>query len=418
MAVGTAAARLGWHRSVQEVPMAHAWIVRSLRAEGYEELALERGIVAVGWGQTGDLSGLTNLDAIRDAVRAAFPFVAQDSIESYARQLYDFRSGIADGDGVLLLRRRSPNVAVGAVVGAYNYRWDVGPDIHHTRDVRWIQQDLPRAVLERVLLDLQPLTMLVLAEEDGVIDLVASATPGALADMPPARPAVPEDQQPIVTLQRNLSYARTLASAGQSLADLKVGAFEVTDVFRAAWVQAVAALDHWVRQEVRARMLRLASTSAGPKPAGFMAFEVPLGEVEDLVRDRTSLPDVLDRHLNRTRGHLSYQSADKIREAFELVSDVRDFWNRVARMLSEGEGDGITVTGAEVKARLASIARRRNKIAHESDEDPEQPSSKRRIEAAGVTETIDFIDQLAGAIRAVLDVPAVPGGKLSERRPS
>jgi hypothetical protein len=30
----------------------------------------------------------------------------------------------------------------------------------------------------------------------------------------------------------------------------------VDDVFRAAWVQSVAALDHWVRQEVRYRMLR------------------------------------------------------------------------------------------------------------------------------------------------------------------
>lgn len=81
-------------------------------------------------------------------------------------------------------------------------------------------------------------------------------------------PATPAASAPYVNLQRNLNYARSLATAGQHLAQLDVRSFEVDDVFRAAWVQAVAALDHWVRQEVRYRMLRLAANPAAPSRPG------------------------------------------------------------------------------------------------------------------------------------------------------
>ncbi|MEV0406472.1 hypothetical protein [Actinoallomurus sp. NPDC050550] len=44
--------------------------------------------------------------------------------------------------------------------------------------------------------------------------------------------------------RRNLDYARKLVEGGRQLGQLKVGAFDVDDLYRAAWVQAVAALGH------------------------------------------------------------------------------------------------------------------------------------------------------------------------------
>ncbi|WP_449060371.1 hypothetical protein [Planomonospora algeriensis] len=49
---------------------------------------------------------------------------------------------------------------------------------------------------------------------------------------------------------RNLEYAPDLVNGGRRLEQLKVGAFDIGDIYRAAWVQAVAALDHWVHQEI------------------------------------------------------------------------------------------------------------------------------------------------------------------------
>ena len=214
---------------------------------------------------------------------------------------------------------------------------------------------------------------------------------------------VPEESKPFGNLQRNLNYARSLATAGQHLAQLKVGAFEVSDVFRAAWVQGVAALDYWVRQEVRTRMLRLARHPGGTKPKGFSTFEIPLGQVEHLLQSHTSLAEVIDEHLAQTRGHLVYQHPDKIRDAFLLVSDAKNLWGRVARVLSEQAGEGATVSGLELRGQLTDIVRRRNKIAHEYDEDPDNPPAKRPIDAASVTQSIDWIEQAAAAILVVLD---------------
>jgi hypothetical protein len=168
-------------------------------------------------------------------------------------------------------------------------------------------------------------------------------------------------------------------------------------------VQGVAALDYWVRQEVRTRMLRLARSPGGDKPKGFSTFEIPMGQVERVLQSHASLVDVLDEHLAQTRGHLAYQHPDKIRDAFLLVSDAKNLWNRVAKVLSERAGDGVTVNGTDVRGQLAEIVRRRNKIAHEYDEDPDNPPAKRPIDAASVTQAIDWIEQAAAAILVVLD---------------
>lgn len=57
-------------------------------------------------------------------------------------------------------------------------------------------------------------------------------------------------------LVSNLGYARDLVRGGQYLEQLQVGAFDVADLYRAAWVQAVSALDHWVHCELYDRASR------------------------------------------------------------------------------------------------------------------------------------------------------------------
>lgn len=54
-------------------------------------------------------------------------------------------------------------------------------------------------------------------------------------------------------------------------------------------------------------------------------------------------------------------------------------------------------------ARLVEIVRRRNKIAHEYDEDPVNAPAKQAIDAATVIQMLDWIEQLAAAILVVLD---------------
>lgn len=386
--------------------MTSTWILRSLRVEEYEQLAFDHGLIAIGWSAVGDLASFVQESQTRNVVRAAFPFIGRESVESYTSQLFQFRTVMTQGDLVVLLRRSSPGIAVGWVTGDYRYRDDLHPAVRHVRAVDWKDTDLSRASVEWLLLSMPPLTMIHRPDQEDLVErmtaLIEGDRPLADIDRMVTGPEASESPEPFANLQRNLNYARNLAMAGHHLDQLQVGAFEVPDVFRAAWVQGVAALDYWVRQEIRARMLRLAQRRGGTKPRAFTEFTIPIGELEAIMQSSTSLAEVLDEQLSRTRGHYTYQHPAKIREAFLLVSDVTDLWNKVAAVLNEQAGDSPAVKGNDIQKQLAGIVQRRNKIAHEYDENPEDPPAKRPIDVAAVTQTIDWLEQLAAAIIVVL----------------
>ncbi|WFE65536.1 hypothetical protein [Micromonospora sp. WMMD714] len=391
--------------------MTQAWIVRTGRDDRYEDLALQKNLIAVGWAATGDLGDTTTLSGVRQRVRSAYPDMGRRTGDSHAIQLFAFRDRMAPGDVVLLLRRSSPDVALGRITGSYEYRQDLARGIAHVRTVSWARTDLPRASVERELATLPSLTTVYRINQAEVTarllrlagDPLSAPAPGVVPPGAVASPGLSEGaSEPFANLKRNLNYARSLATAGQHLALLKVGAFEITDVFRAAWVQSVAALDHWVRQEIRARMLRLAAQPDAVRPQAFAAFPLSLGLVEQVQLGKVTLVDAVDQQL-QSRGHLVYQNPTKIREGFALVADVNGFWNRVAKVLTEQNGDGVSFTGVEVQDQLSQIAQRRHKIAHEYDEDPDDPTKKRPIDASSATQTIDSIEQLAAAILVVLD---------------
>jgi len=388
--------------------VAEAWIVRAGRDDGYEDAVFKHNVVSIGWPAAGDLTSRTSQQDIKDVVRANYPEVEPRSADTYAIQLFAFRSRMRAGDLVLLLRRTSPDVAVGWVTGDYEYRTDLGRTMRHVRAVSWVRTDLPRSVLATELLNLPALAMIFRISQPDVVDRMRRLLGGGIPEIAEVAvdPGVTaQESGPFVNLQRNLNYARNLATAGQHLDQLKVQAFEVDDVFRAAWVQAVAALDHWVRQEIKERMRRLAEQpDAAEKLPGFGAFTLTLGLFQQVQQGKLTLADAIDQQLRQAHSHLTYQNPVKIREGFALVANANGLWDRVAKVLSEQAGDGVKVSGTEVQRQLREIVRRRNKIAHEYDEDPQNAPRKRPIDAASTTQTIDWIEQLAGAIVAALEV--------------
>jgi hypothetical protein len=392
--------------------MAYVWILRSMHSAGYEEIAFRDGLVAIGWDAVGDLALLADQTQTIHAVRAAFPMAARESIRSRADQLFQFHVSMARGDLVVLLCRSGTDVAVGQIAGDYRYRHDLEQGVRHVRPVRWKRTDLPRSSVMWLLLDMPTLVNIYLVEEkDSFARLTELAESEITFDDTAQVPLGPrfEELTPLANLKRNLEYARSLAQAGDHLDQLDTRSFKVADMFRAAWVQGVAALDYWVRQELRTQMLWLANRPGEPRPRKFSEFTIPLGDVEKILRSESSLSTVIDDQLMRTRGHLAYQHPDNIRDAFSLVSDVKGMWDKVAGVLSE-QLEGVTsTTGIDVQQKLADIVRRRNKIAHESDDDPDSSPVKRPIDVSMVTETIDWIEQLAAAITEALRLHAVSG---------
>lgn len=381
-----------------------AWIIRAGRDDEYEKDAFDRGVVGVGWRRVGDLSGVRSLKAVRLRVADAYPDVAARTRETYAIQLHAFRSGVRVGDPVVLLRDSAPEVAVGEVTGEYVHGAGTTAGPPHTRTVRWCREQVRRSELGADLLRAPALTAVYRITN---AEAVARLREVAGRDSAPAAEVAPAAPLPTTAadgLARNLAYALSLAEAGGNLEALGVTQFEVTDVYRAAWVQAVAALDHWVHQEVRERLLRLAEEPATQKTSQYEAVTLPLGIVEQVRQGQLSLRDALDRHyLQGEFAFRTFQHPDKIKQAFRQVSEVEQLWRRVATTLSERTGGTSTYSEKDVVDRLKRVVERRNKIAHEYDDDPSELSGKRPIDAAGTMHAIRWIEQVAGAILIVID---------------
>jgi hypothetical protein len=150
-------------------------------------------------------------------------------------------------------------------------------------------------------------------------------------------------------------------------------------------------------------MLELAKQWQATRPNGFSQFEVTLDTLEDVYRRGVPLHQALDRPLWAMLSRTTYQRPDRIREGFSLVCDTSGLWDRIASVLDQNHAFGARITGKDVRQRLDAIVERRNKIAHEYDEDPDAQHGKRPIDAASATATIDWIERLAAALLDVLD---------------
>jgi uncharacterized protein DUF4268 len=205
-----------------------------------------------------------------------------------------------------------------------------------------------------------------------------------------------------VEFQSNLDYARNLVKGGRHLERLQVGAFDVADLYRAAWVQAVAALDHWIHRELYVRALGFALDVSAPRPPKFLKLRIPLSLFENVQHHSEDLRAAFAAYLRDQFGWQSFQAPDKIREALSHVSEVQ-LWSSVATRFTAQTDQ--TVSAAQVQDMLKQIVGRRNRIAHEADRDPEQIDAKKPITADDASEAIAAIDRLATAIIHVIGPP-------------
>jgi restriction system protein len=129
-----------------------AWLVRAGRRGENEMLALDAGLVVVGWSQLPDLGGTTSRAELAELLRETYPDDAPQRLRNHEAQLWAFRHAMDVGDLVALPLKTSGTVAIGRITGAYAYLPDLPPTARHLRPVDWLATDLPRAVIGQDLL--------------------------------------------------------------------------------------------------------------------------------------------------------------------------------------------------------------------------------------------------------------------------
>jgi len=185
----------------------------------------------------------------------------------------------------------------------------------------------------------------------------------------------------------NMKRARELVALGEHLDTLTTSAIDISDILRASLVLGVSALDHFVHEFVRLGML---DVHRGIRQAtdAHLAFRIPLSHARVALAN-VNEHDWLDQAVREAHGWQSFQHPDKIADALRLVSGI-SLWEAI--------GAELGTTSKGVKAQLAAIVDRRNKIAHEADLDATNPGTRWPINAGLVRDALHFVDRAAHCI--------------------
>jgi restriction system protein len=113
------------------------WVVRAGHGGAFGDEFRQHGIVAIGWTDIGDLSGLATRDQFLERVDAVYPQHKRGRKVNSASQLYRFVHKITPGDVVMTPIRDTREIHMGQVLGDYSYRPDLIERLPNTREVKW-----------------------------------------------------------------------------------------------------------------------------------------------------------------------------------------------------------------------------------------------------------------------------------------
>lgn len=185
----------------------------------------------------------------------------------------------------------------------------------------------------------------------------------------------------------NTVRARDLVGLGQSIGGLTHGRVDSSDLFRAALVQTVAALDAYIHGVVLDRAVDMlvghlqvsgVSTKVG---LTFVAVQSILTAGSPVQVELTARSFVAQRLALET-----FQRSDDIAQGLAMVG-VRKIW-----VTAFGNGANATKTA------LGVIVARRNRIVHSCDVDPLNPATATPLTDADALDAIDTIEQIVAQI--------------------
>ncbi len=117
--------------------MTNFWMVRAGEHGVLIDEFSERGVVAIGWEELGDLTEIRDLETMRTRVRQTYPDQSGATNLLTAGVLHKFRSVISVGDGVISYGPGTREYLVGRVTGEYRYDPAVIEQYPNMRDVQW-----------------------------------------------------------------------------------------------------------------------------------------------------------------------------------------------------------------------------------------------------------------------------------------
>ena len=178
--------------------MKRLWLIRLGKNGEFERRALEEGVLTIGFGLQGDISHLTDREALITEMARLHPDDKPNRHKNFAAQINQFVNVAQAGDLVVSPMKITGAVALGRIAGPYA----PGPGGEATRSVEWIKPDVPRDAFRQDLLYSFGAFMTVceisrnnaLARVEAVIETGRDPGDGAAPKLPKNGPANAENE--------------------------------------------------------------------------------------------------------------------------------------------------------------------------------------------------------------------------------
>jgi len=117
------------------------WLVRAGEAAYLVNEFLNKGIIAIGWNEVGDLTTATTSEKVKSLVKKNYPDYKDGKVNITAGQLNRFRSTFNIGDSVLTYDPDQRIYHIGTIKSDYEYNESL-TDMFHIRRVNWFARVL------------------------------------------------------------------------------------------------------------------------------------------------------------------------------------------------------------------------------------------------------------------------------------
>ena len=128
--------------------MKRLWLVRLGKNGEFEQVALDKGILRIGFGIDTDISTLKDREDLLQLMKKIFPDARLAKHRNFASQVNQFVNIAAEGDLVVSPMKTTSAIAIGHFSGPYA----PGPKGEVTRPVKWLQVDVKRDAFKQDLL--------------------------------------------------------------------------------------------------------------------------------------------------------------------------------------------------------------------------------------------------------------------------
>lgn len=129
------------------------WVVRGAKGGVHEQRMLDKNLASIGFETIPDMSKIKSQEEMQDLYSRIHPEAKHKRMLAHSAQLWNFVGRMDKGDLVVLPMKTQAAVAIGEVIGKYEYTKEYGDDLRHVRKVKWLNTDLPRTVFDQDLLN-------------------------------------------------------------------------------------------------------------------------------------------------------------------------------------------------------------------------------------------------------------------------